>query len=100
MKHVFDTEIAALCGTNSATVFEMIRSWVEQNKATGKNFHDGHFWICVSKRMFADIFPYMTERQIGIAIQKLVEKGLVLTGNYSQNPMDRTSWYTISGQEV
>lgn len=96
MKHVFDIEIAQKYGIVAAIILENLGYWIRRNEANETNFHDGYFWTYNSKRALAELFPYLTERQIGIAFQKLIDEGLVLTGNYSKNPMDRTLWYALS----
>lgn len=89
-------EIAKKYGVHAAIILENIGYWVRRNEANETNFHDGYFWTYNSKRALTELFPYLTERQIGIAFQKLIDEGLVLTGNYNQNQMDRTLWYALS----
>ena len=96
MKHVFDIEIAQKYGIAAAIILENLGYWIRRNEANETNFHDGYFWTYNSKRALAELFPYLTERKIGIAFQKLIDEGLVLTGNYNKNPMDRTLWYALS----
>lgn len=96
MKHVFDIEIARKYGIVAAIILENLGYWIRRNEANETNFHDGYFWTYNSKRALTELFPYLTERQIGIAFQKLIDEGLVLTGNYNKNPMDRTLWYALS----
>lgn len=96
MKHLFDVEIAVKYGINAAVLLENIGFWVKQNEANETNYFDGHYWTYNSRRALRELLPYMSERQINTAISKLVDDGLVLTGNYNKSPYDRTLWYTLT----
>ena len=96
MEHQFDVNIAKLCGVNSAILFNNIKFWILKNKANGQNFHDGTYWTYNSKAAFAELFPYFTARQIDYALKKLIDEGLIITGNFNQSPYDRTLWYALT----
>jgi hypothetical protein len=96
MFHSFDTEIAKQFGIEEAIILNNIYYWVEKNKANNVNLFEGRYWTYNSKRAFAIMFDYMNERQIKYTLNKLLEYGLIMTGNFNQNPMDRTLWYTLT----
>ncbi|MBR1445471.1 MAG: hypothetical protein IJ586_00080 [Alloprevotella sp.] len=89
-------EIAKEVGVLAATVFNNIGFWVDNAKANGKNEHEGRHWTYNSVKAWAEQFPYASSSQIGRALSKLRDAGLVLTGNYNKNPYDQTLWYTLS----
>lgn len=96
MTHSFDVQIAEKYGVNAAIIFQNIYYWCEHNRANGRNEHDGLWWTYNSNRAFAEQFPYMTMNQVRYAIDKLVEAGLIVTGNYNTDPRDRTTWYAVT----
>ena len=96
MIHSFETRVAVEVGLNSAVILNNLYYWVEKNRANGKNFYDGYYWTYNSRSAFVALFPYFTERQIQHAIQKLIEKQLVITGNFNEDKRDRTLWYAIT----
>ena len=96
MNHYFNTEIAKEVGVKAAVILENIAHWVLKNKANNKNFYDGHYWTYNSNAAMAELFPYLSARQIRTALDSLRKNGMVLTGNYNKNSYDRTLWYTIS----
>lgn len=96
MKHFFDVEIAEKYGVNAAILLENIAYWIRKNEANGTNFFDGNYWTYNSNRAFLELFPYMSERQIRTALQKLQDDGLIITGNYNDKPYDRTLWYALT----
>lgn len=94
MTHSFDIKDAEAYGVNCAVILYNIRFWVAKNKANDKHNYDGKYWTYNSIKAFHELFPYLTEKQIRTALDKLVEVGVVQKGNYNENPYDRTSWYS------
>ena len=96
--HVFDPEIAAQVGLNAAVIYQNIFFWVEKNAAVGRNFHEGRYWTRNSAEGFANLFPYLTPKQIRTALDKLEEAGLLVSGNFNKVSYDRTKWYSLPCQ--
>lgn len=96
MEHSFNIYIAERYGIPSAVLLKNIYFWIEKNRANETNFYDGFYWTYNSKKAFADLFPYLTTRQIDYALQKLIDDGLLITGNYNKVAYDRTLWYAIT----
>ena len=70
--------------------------WVKLNEANETNYFDGDYWTYNSHRAYGELFPYMSKRQIETALQKLIENGLIKTGNYNKLAYDRTLWYALT----
>lgn len=96
MKHIFDVDIAKRYGINAAVLLENIGYWIKQNEANETNFYDGRYWTFNSRRAYRELFPYMSERQINTAFDKLISDGLIVTGNYNKLAYDRTLWYALT----
>ena len=96
MEHSFDVMLAQKYGVNAAVLLKHFEFWIAKNKANGKNYFDGKYWTYNSRKAFAELFPYMNARQIDYAIKKLIDDGLIITGNYNKSTYDRTLWYAIT----
>ena len=96
MAHQFEVDIAVEYGVNAAILFQNISFWCEKNKANGHNFFDGNYWTFNSRKAFTELFPYLSEHQIKIAIDKLVNDGLLVTGCYNKDQRDRSLWYAVT----
>ena len=96
MNHNFDVDIAVEYGVHAAVLLENIRYWIEKNRANGRHFHDGLYWTYSSAKAFTELFPYMTDRQVRYALQRLTDNGIVVTGNYNASTYDRTLWYALT----
>jgi hypothetical protein len=96
--HSFDPQIAARVGVNAAVLYQNIVWWCAKNAANRRNEHEGRFWTYNSVKAWAELFPYLTGSQIRLALEKLENDGLILSGNFNEFGCDRTKWYCPSEQ--
>lgn len=96
MQHSFDVDIAKEYGILEAILLNNIWFWIEKNKANNTNYYDGNYWTYNSTRAFNELFPYASQRQIQNALKKLIEQGILQTGNYNKIAYDRTLWYAFT----
>lgn len=96
MYHFFDVAIAKKYGINQAIILNHLGFWIEKNRANNKHYHDGKYWTYNSKKAFSELMPYMTERQITYALDKLEKEELIVKGNYNKSAYDRTLWYALT----
>lgn len=94
---VIDTVLAKAIGLNEAIVLQQVHYWLEINKKKALNFIDGRYWTYNSiKNWHEEHFSFWTDKTVKRAFTSLVEKGLLITGNYNKQKMDRTLWYSIN----
>ena len=96
MIHNFDINIAEKYGINAAIILQNMYYWIEKNRANEKHFYDGYYWTYNSLKAFEELFPYMSNKQIRGALEKLEEEGIIVCGNYNNSTYDRTKWYAIT----
>lgn len=96
MEHSFDIDIAREIGINSAILLKHFSFWLAKNEANNANFYDGTYWTYNSVKAYSKLFPYLSEKQVRTAIQTLVDKGILKTGNYNKSAYDRTLWYALT----
>jgi hypothetical protein len=95
MVHHFDVDVAVAHGVNAAVIYSNILHWVEKNRANNKHLVDGSYWTYNSYKAFAILFPYLSEKQIRTAIDRLVDNGLIIKDSFNSDNRDNTNWYTI-----
>lgn len=95
MVHSFDTKVAKDVGVNAATLFYSIFFWIQKNEANDKHYYDGYYWTYNSASAFRKMFDYLSEKQIRTALNKLIEAGYLVAGNYNESKYDRTRWYRL-----
>ena len=96
MEHSFNVELATKYGILETILLQHIYFWIEKNKANNKHFYDNKWWTYNSKKAFSELFPYATERKIQLALDKLINAGLLECGNYNKTTFDKTKWYSIT----
>ncbi len=96
MQHSFDIDIATKYGIPEAILLNHIHFWITKNIANDTNHFDGYYWTYNSVRAFSELFPYMGIKRIRNALKKLVDDGILTTGNYNKSAYDRTLWYALT----
>lgn len=91
--HSFDPKIAQRVGVNAAVIYQNIVWWCAKNAANGRNQHDGRYWTYNSVKAWGELFPYLSQAQIRLALTKLEDAGLILSGSFNAAGYDRTKWY-------
>ena len=98
MTHQFKTALAKLYGIEEAILINNFHYWIKENKANDRNFFDGRYWTFNTQKAYADWFSYLSEGRIKRTINNLVEKGILMKGNYNTNQYDRTNWYAFTDE--
>jgi len=96
MTYFFDTDIAREYGVNEAIMIQNFAYWIAKNEANDKHFHDGRYWVYNSVEAFSRLFPFWTAAQIRHILKNLVDKGVIIKGNYNASQYDRTCWYAFT----
>lgn len=93
--YAFDQEHASRYGVPEAIILHHLLFWISKNLSNGTNIRDGRCWTYNSVRAFTIQFPFWTESQIRRTLKSLEAQGAIVVGRYSDNAMDRTTWYSV-----
>jgi hypothetical protein len=96
--HSFDIALATQFSIEEAIIIHHFQHWIRINKVAGRNLKDGRTWTYQTKRDIAPHFPYFSYDQVRRICDKLVEKGVLLQGNYNKTKMDKTCWFAFSDE--
>ena len=77
---LYAVTLAVNIGVNAAVLYQNIVWWCAKNAANRHNEHDGRFWTYNSVKAWAELFPYLTLKQIRSALDRLEDEGLILSG--------------------
>lgn len=94
--HMLNVHVAKECGVHASLILVNLKFWIEKNQANKKHFYDGRYWTYCSAEAMCDTFEYLSPKQIRTAVNKLVEGGYILKGNYNKSAYDRTLWYALT----
>lgn len=95
-EHHFNVEVAKVVGVTAAAVLHNFVFWCEKNAADERNHRDGRVWAYASIKSLTRLFPYLSDKQIRTAIDKLVGAGLLVKGDFNLDKFDRTVWYAVT----
>lgn len=98
--HTFSVDLAAKIGLIEAIILQNFYYWHQANAINEKMIIDGHVWIFQSVASLNEVFPYLSQSKIRGAIQRLINSGYLLVGNYNKAKFDRTKWYSISDETL
>ena len=100
MNHNFNVEFATEYGVNEAILIENIYYWCSKNSANESHLKQGNVWTYNSVQAFNKLFPYLTQHKITKALKHLEEEELIKTGNFNENPYNRTKWYAVTEKGI
>lgn len=98
LEHHFPPLIAEKYGVNAAIFLRDIYHWCSTNRDNEQNFHDGRWWTYQTIKALCCRHPYWTKNQVEHIIKTCQEKGALLSGHFSENPLDRTLWYSLTDE--
>lgn len=96
MTHHFNTDAAKEYGIEAAVILDNIFYWCAHNAANNRNIYDGVAWTYNSAKGFQKIYSHMSVRKIADTLRLLEKEGLVRSAILSENPYDKTKWYTVT----
>ena len=93
-KRKFNMDIAAVCGLREAVIADFIRGL--QVTSDEKTYRHGYFWVKCTQKTITVHIPFLTEDMVRHSVNKLVEKGIIKVGVFSDNKFDKTYYYTFT----
>jgi hypothetical protein len=93
--HSFDVNLACKYGIQASLIIHHLIFWISFNKRLKKNFKDGRWWMYQTQEDMAAHFPYLSRKQVMRVLDGLVQRGLIIKGNFNQSNMNHTTWYAF-----
>lgn len=98
--HSFSVDLATELGSvDLAILVHHFQYWIRFNKNLNRNKKNGHYWTYQTRKEIVAHFPYWTADQVRRYVDKLVERKILMKGNYNKNPEDNTMWYAFVDEE-
>lgn len=91
----FSTDDAIEHGVDEAILLHNIRYWLDYARSQNQMEQDGYFWMFMTASKMQTIMPFWSANKIQKMLKKLVQKGVLITGEYNKSSWDRTKWYTM-----
>ena len=89
--------LAAEIGLNESIMLQQIDYWI----SISDHFIDGKNWTYQSVRdMQEKAFPFWSVSTVSRTVNSLLDKGLIIEGNYNSLPYDKTRWFALNFKEL
>jgi hypothetical protein len=98
--HGFDSDVAEEHGVAAALLIHHFQFWIRGNLAHDRNMKEGRTWSFGTVDGLAKIYPYLTRKQVRVALEHLLEVGILMKGNFNPKAYDRTCWYAFVDQDM
>lgn len=96
--HSFNVSIARAFGLTEAILLQNFYYWHQCNKGNDDMFKDGRVWFFRSIAQIVECYPYLSPDKVRYAIERLIESGFLLKGNYSEDKLKKACWYSLSDE--
>lgn len=97
-KILFSKYVANKAGVNAAIVHAKIAFFVKENIKANRNLVNGQHWTYTTYQELHQTLPFLSVKQIRLAVQKLKDEKLIITDNHNTWKTDKTTWYTIDNE--
>lgn len=98
--HGFNSGLAELYGIEESILIHHFQHWISYNQQLKRNFREGRTWTYQTGEEIAAHFPYFSADQVRRVINSLIEKGVIVKGNFNRTKMDRTCWYAFKNEQM
>ena len=93
------TQDAVDHGADAAFILAHFHFFIAGHLAEGKNQHEGRTWNYNTAQGLAKLIPHLSVDQVRYRLKKLIEAGVLRTGNFNQTGFDRTLWYAFEDEK-
>lgn len=94
--HSFSVYAAQVVGVNASIILGHIQWWCQKNELNDKHFHEGRYWTYNSIKAYKELYPYLSEKAIRGALQRLRDDGYILIDNLNKDGYNHTKWYAVT----
>ena len=97
---IVNVELACTVGLEGAIILQHFRYWTNINATDDSMFRDGRVWVFSSRKAITNIFPFLSEQKIRTTIDKLIDGGYIIKGDYNLSLTNKSCWYALSDTAV
>ena len=93
---VVKTDLACEVGLAESIILGHFHYWTNINASDPTMFKDGRVWLFASRKAIQDVLPFLSDKTIRGCVDRLVEGGWILKGDYSLSMTSKSTWYSLS----
>ena len=93
---IVNVELACTVGLEGAILLQHFRYWTNINASDDSMFRDGRVWVFASRKSITNVFPFLSEQKIRTTVDKLIEGGYLMKGEYNLSLTNKANWYALT----
>lgn len=97
--YILKEEIAKQYGVESAILIQHFQYSINYHKRNGNHFYEGRYWTYNSFPSLVNLYPFWSIQKIKRIIKYLLDKNVLISGNFNKHKYDRTKWYAFQNEE-
>lgn len=98
--HSFNVQLATIVGLTESILLQHFFWWYLHARNLPDMHREGRVWFYRSVSEIREQFPYLSDGNIRTAIQHLIDRGLVVKGDYSSASMYKATWYSLDDSAI
>lgn len=98
--HSFNVELATMVGLTEAILLQHFYFWHQRACNLPDMHREGRVWFFRSVAEMREVFPYLSDGNVRTAIQHLIDRGLVVKGDFSEKSMYKATWYSLDDSAI
>lgn len=98
--HSFNVQLATIVGLTEALLLQHFYWWYLHARTLPDMHREGRVWFFRSVSEIREQFPYLSDGNVRTAIQHLIDRGLVVKGDYSSASMNKATWYSLNDAAI
>lgn len=94
--HSFNVQLASLVGLQEAIILQHFHYWHQRATHLPEMHREGRVWFFRSVAEMRQVFPYLSDANVRTAIQHLLDRGLIVKGDFAATSMNKATWYSLT----
>lgn len=98
--HSFNVQLATIVGLTEAILLQHFHFWHQRASHLPDMRREGRVWFFRSVAEMREVFPYLSDGNVRTAVKHLIDRGLVIKGDYSSASMNKATWYSLTDAAI
>lgn len=89
-----------MVGLTEAILLQHFYFWHQRARNLQDMHREGRVWFFRSVAEMREVFPYLSDGNVRTAIQHLIDRGLVVKGDFASTSMYKATWYSLNDSAI
>lgn len=96
----FRVDLACEVGVPESIILGHFHYWLTVNESNPDMNRDGKVWLYASRKAIQDTLPFLSDKVIRNSIDRLIEAGWLVKGDYNLSLTNKANWYSFSDKAL